>query len=53
MKKLTAISVYIRGVKYSAFAMLDAIKPVASEETLRKLFPAFNAMGRGETWSIG
>lgn len=51
-KKLTLVSVIIRQVKYSAFIYLEDGKTV-TYEVLRDMFPAFNLLQRGETWSHG
>ena len=50
--KLTAITLYLNGRRYSAFAMLDANKPAVTEAMLRDLFPAFRNVRRGDTYSV-
>lgn len=52
-QKLTMVSVTIDRVKYVAFVMLDAVKPVLSVEALKKIFPAYKKLNRGDTWSHG
>lgn len=50
--KLTAVSLLLRGRRYTAFVMLDAVNPVVTEPMLAEIFPAFRQVGRGVTYSI-
>lgn len=50
--KLTAVTLYLNGRRYSAFVMLPADKPVVTEAMLSDLFPAFRSVRRGDTFGV-
>lgn len=50
-KKLTLVSIYVKGVKYSAFIEMTGNK--LTSKALHDMFPVLNTLERGETWSYG
>ncbi len=50
-RKLTLISVIVRGVRYSAFIEMTGNK--VAWETLVVLFPVLKTLPQGATWSYG
>lgn len=50
--KLTAVSLYVNGRRYTAFINLPGDNPVVTDAMLRDMFPVYRCMDRGETYSL-
>lgn len=50
-KKLTLVSIYIQGVRHSAFVMMEG--NTITPQALHDIFPVLNSLRRGDTFSHG